>query len=286
MTKPQQNGCAYLLNKSKGVTSRKASSEVASHWNYRKYGHAGTLDPDAEGLLIVLMGKATRLSQYLISHKKCYRFTLVTGIETDTDDMTGKVIAESLVEKITRDDMVKILPAFTGNFTQTVPVYSAHRIDGVRSYKLARKGHSVDAPTKEVWTGNWQIGEIVENRIELTVLASSGTYVRSLARDIGRALGTYGTADNIVRTAIGEFSINDTSSDVDSPGALLTMSQILKGYQKRIITKSEVIEIQHGRTIDSIDPRPGVIALNDDNGSLIAVAETRGSVAKPVCVFI
>jgi len=278
-------GRTYLLNKSRGITSRKAAAKVASYWKFKKYGHAGTLDPDAEGLLIVLMGNATRLSQYLVSHRKRYRFTLVAGIETDTDDMTGKVISESTSKGITRDDLLKVIPGFTGDITQTVPAYSAVKIDGVRSYMLARSGSAIDTPSRQVWTGDWKIGGITENRIELEVSTSSGTYVRALARDIGRALGTFGTADSILRISIGEFDIAESASEPDNPDALLDMAETLRGYRRRILTQPEVIEIKHGRTIDSCNEEPETIALNDENGLLVAVAKTEGQIVKPVCVF-
>ncbi|MEA3267226.1 MAG: tRNA pseudouridine(55) synthase TruB, partial [Candidatus Fermentibacteria bacterium] len=197
-------GGVYLLDKAAGVTSRRSAMAVAKANGYKKYGHCGTLDPDATGLLVVLLGKATRLAPYISGDTKRYSFDMVTGILTDTLDMSGEILARADCAHISTDDVIAALGKYTGTFLQRVPLFSAVRINGKRGYKLARAGETPEMPERTVSVSDWSLGELSENRIALEVTVSSGTYVRALARDIGAAMGIPAIADNIRRTMAGK----------------------------------------------------------------------------------
>lgn len=281
---PTGTGAAYLLDKPAGITSRKAAAEAASYWKFRKFGHAGTLDPDATGLLVVLMGKATRLSRFLTSFSKTYSFGVQLGIRTDTDDLSGKVIERIPVEGVTEEDILSVLKEFTGILRQRVPSYSAVRVDGVRAYSLARKGGVPKTPVRTVRADNWVLHCWDGNRARLSATVSSGTYVRALARDLGEELGTGGTAFDIRRTRIDGLSVEEASRDPENPAALLSMSSVMRGFPYITLDDADTEKVSHGGTIAAC--REGMVALHDPDGKLLAIAEGDGSFLKPMCVLV
>ncbi len=276
-------GAAYLLDKSAGIYSRKAAQRVAKQWGYRKYGHAGTLDPDATGLLIVLLGRATRLSRFVTSSGKTYSFGIKLGIRTDTDDTGGTILETRPVPPITDEDILKVLCNYTGAITQKVPDYSAVRVDGERAYSLARKGLKPSTPVREVFTESWKLEELLESEVHLCVTVSSGTYIRALARDIGNELGTGGAAFDIRRTSIGAFSIEEASKETRNGRALLSMSDVLRDYKKAVLDEEQRLMVSHGGSVSG--SLVGTVALLDKDDNLLAVAEGDGSILKPLCVF-
>ncbi|NOQ21924.1 MAG: tRNA pseudouridine(55) synthase TruB [Candidatus Aegiribacteria sp.] len=283
MTSPGMTGAAYLLDKSAGIYSRRAASRVAKQWGYRKYGHAGTLDPDATGLLIVLLGRATRLSRFISSSRKTYSFGIELGIRTDTDDTGGTVLEKRHVPPIVEEDILKVIRNYTGTINQKVPDYSAVRVDGVRAYSLARKGLKPSTPVREVYTENWKIEELMGSRIRLAVTVSSGTYIRAFARDIGNELGTGGAAFDIRRTSIGAFSIEEASKETRNNSSLLSMSDILRDYRKAVLDEEQRMIVSHGGNLKG--HQLGTVVLLDKDDNLLAVAEGDGSILKPLCVF-
>jgi tRNA pseudouridine55 synthase len=285
LTSPRTNeGAAYLLDKPPGLTSRKAAARVARHWGWRKYGHAGTLDPDATGLLIVLLGRATRLSRFLSSSGKTYSFGMELGIRTDTDDTSGSVLERSSVDGVSREDILRALKGFTGTVYQKVPDYSAVRVDGKRAYTLARAGARPDTPVRRVTVEGWELQEWDGTRARLTVTVSSGTYVRALARDIGNELGTGAAAFGIIRTAVDDFSLEEASRDHEEACSLLTMADVMRNYPSMTLDLSDVEKVSHGTCLES--DREGVTALLTPEGHLLAVAEGDGSIVRPVCVLV
>lgn len=284
MTTGEAPGAAYLLDKSAGITSRRASTVVADAWGFTKYGHSGTLDPDATGLLIVLLGKATRLAGYLSSEEKSYSFKIILGIRTDTDDATGRIIHRRDADNVRKDTLLRTLESYTGWIRQRVPDYSAVKVNGVRAYSMARRGISVDMPSRRVHIKNWKLIDITGCIVHLSVTVSSGTYIRGLARDIGESLETGGTATEIRRTAIGSFSIDEASSDVDQRGSLLDMAGIMRDYSSVEIGEEDVESVSHGRRITG--DLPDTVALIDKRGRLVAVAKGDGSHYQPVAVLM
>lgn len=277
-------GAAYLLDKSAGISSRRAASRVAKQWGYRKFGHAGTLDPDATGLLVVLLGKATRLARFISSSMKTYSFGIELGIRTDTDDTGGKVLERKAVPNIGEKDILKVVSNFSGAIEQKVPSYSAVKINGERAYSLARKGLEPSTPVREVYTEDWKLNELIDSSVRLSVTVSSGTYIRALARDIGSELGTGGAAFDIRRTAIGGFDVEEASERADNAMSLLSMPEILRDYTRLVLDEMQYRIVSHGGNVES--SQAGIVALIDNDDNLLAVAEGNGEILKPLCVFI
>ncbi len=181
----------------------------------KKVGHGGTLDPAAVGVLPIAIGKATRLLQYLPGGK-AYRAVIRFGMQTTTDDLEGEVIYSAPVSELTLDRVREIIPQFIGNIIQTPPIYSAIKVDGQRLYKLARSGETdetVEIPTREVQIDNieilnWTAGDFPE--LEVQIACGGGTYIRSIARDLGAALGTRGVLVFLERNASCGFRLADS----------------------------------------------------------------------------
>lgn len=284
MTSSDMYGAVYLLDKSSGITSRMAASSVASAWGFSKYGHAGTLDPDATGLLIVLLGKATRLSRFITSEEKRYSFGIEFGIRTDTDDTTGNILERRSTGNLKQKDIQRVLERYTGNIIQKVPSYSAVRINGVRAYKTAREGLLPDTPEKRVHVCDWKMMKYENCKAYFAVTVSSGTYVRALARDIGNDLDVCGAAFDIRRLSIGDISIDRSSREPDNTESLLSMTALLDTYDSLILSDSDKHLISHGARLDST--LTGTVVLLDEQGRVVAMSEGDGSSLRPFCVLI
>ena len=199
-----------LISKPYGITSRKFLNEIRNLVNEKRIGHSGTLDPMATGLLFVALGNFTRLLPYVSFDTKEYFIEIVFGIETDTWDITGKVIKEQKVS-LSENDILKILPKFVGEINQKIPFFSAKKWNGIEFYKLARKGTFIEAFKKVKIYGIEYCG-FHNNRLLLRVNCESGAYMRSLAYELGLALEVSATLSAITRTKIGPFSIKDATT--------------------------------------------------------------------------
>ena len=201
-----------LINKEKGCTSHDVVNKVKHIFN-EKVGHTGTLDPNATGLLPILVGKGTKLSAYLINHDKEYEVTLKLGIKTDTADSEGKVINEQNVDNsmMQSEKIVKVLDSFIGKQMQTPPIYSAIKINGKKLYEYARKNIEVEIEPRQIEIFSIQLDEINEDEkiICFTVKCSKGTYIRSLCEDIAERLGTIGYMKELNRVKVGIFDIKN-----------------------------------------------------------------------------
>jgi len=177
-----------------------------------KIGHAGTLDPFAEGVLLLCLGRATRQVQKLMDYEKEYVAVIGLGILTDTLDVTGRIIEEKPVPRLDNDMIARACKEFEGEIEQIPPSFSALKINGRRAYKLARSGQNVDLKARTVRIQSIDPEEFVEANIRLRVVCSKGTYIRSLARDIAEALGTVGFLRKLVRTKIGPYTVDQALS--------------------------------------------------------------------------
>ncbi|MBB4304520.1 tRNA pseudouridine55 synthase [Rhodobium orientis] len=198
-----------ILDKPVGLSSTQALGRVKWFLNPQKAGHAGTLDPLASGLLPLAFGEATKTVPYVMDGRKVYRFTVRWGVETDTDDTEGAVIATSDVLP-DADDIRAVLPEFTGEILQTPPKFSAIKVDGARAYDLARAGEEVELEARPIEIHRLDLVEMPD--AETTVFEAEcgkGTYVRALARDIGRRLGTHGHVCALRRVLVGPFDEED-----------------------------------------------------------------------------
>lgn len=282
---PPVEGAVYLLDKPRGLTSRKAAAEVAGAWDFDKFGHGGTLDPDATGVLLVLLGRATRLSRFLTGHGKRYLFDVVLGSATDTDDATGTVVRESAPGQgpPDRERLDEILAAFTGEFQQRPPSFSAVRVDGKRAFRAAREGEALELPAKPVQARDWAVRSLGRDRISLEVTVSSGTYVRSLARDIGEALGSAAHAADIRRLSVGEFRVEECSPEPRSPDSLLTMAGAMRGFPSVRLGGRSLVSVRHGMTVPA--SVAGTAAVLGPGEALVAVGEADGTAVRPICVL-
>lgn len=197
-----------ILDKPEGVGSTEAVSKVRWLFGAAKAGHAGTLDPLASGLLPIALGDATRTVPHVMEGTKVYRFTTRWGEERTTDDREGEVLASSDARP-TRDQIEALLPRYTGAIEQQPPTFSAIKVDGQRAYDLARRGEPADLPARPVTVHRFDLIEATDDEATFEVECGKGTYVRSLARDMGRDLGCRGYVSALRRTAVAPFDEED-----------------------------------------------------------------------------
>lgn len=199
----------FILNKPIGFTSQDAVSKLKKILNEKKAGHTGTLDPMATGVLPILVGDTTKLSKYLVEHKKTYIATIELGQATDTGDSEGKIIQEKeiLKESLEEKNIKEVLKSFLGIQKQTPPIYSAIKIKGKKLYEYARAGEKVEIPEREIEIYNINFIEKKLNNISFEVECSKGTYIRTLCEDIAKKLGTIGYMKSLKRTKVDKFEI-------------------------------------------------------------------------------
>jgi len=238
------------INKPPGMTSFAAVTRVRRLLNIKKAGHAGTLDPMATGVLLVLAGKATRLSDFLMGRPKEYLASIKLGIETDTCDTEGRIVRRCGVPEIARPRLSAILKEFTGQIKQTPPVFSAVKGNGQPAYKKARQGKEVDIPERLVQIDSIELISFAGDEMAVRVNCSKGTYIRSLARDIGRRLDTCGTMSALCRTAVGDFKL-EQARDLDGITADdgIHMDQALSFLPEVIIDNDDDRKVKHGNDL-------------------------------------
>jgi tRNA pseudouridine55 synthase len=272
-----------LVAKPAGVTShdvvaRIRKSETASG---AKVGHAGTLDPFATGLLLVLVGRATRFQQFFVGLPKTYRVRARFGATSDTGDPTGAI--EQTGERVDAKNVLSELPGLTGEIEQRVPLTSAVKVGGERLYRKARRGEAFEPPTRVVSVKRFDLHDFDPESQEaaLEVECSSGTYIRSLVADLGErcSAGAYCTA--LERTAIGPFDLAAADET-----RLLPLSEALAFLPERSLTEPELRLVRTGRSVpaSSTDPSAALFRLTT-GGDLVAVAERREDLLQPVAVI-
>lgn len=198
-----------VLDKPQGLTSTQAVTRVRRLFDAAKAGHAGTLDPLATGVLPIALGEATKTVPFAMDGNKEYRFTVCFGTSTDTEDAQGKVIAEN-DKRPSRSEIEAALPRFTGDISQVPPRYSALKVDGARAYDLAREDEEFELAARPAWVGSLVLIDMPDpDHAVFHTECGKGTYVRSLARDLGLALGTLAHVENLRRTRVGAFSEKD-----------------------------------------------------------------------------
>lgn len=195
--------------KEKGYTSHDVVAKMRGILRMKKIGHTGTLDPDAEGVLPVCLGKGTKLCDMLTDRSKTYRAVLLLGLETDTQDTTGAVLKESPVD-VSEEEVREAVMGFVGHYDQIPPMYSALKVGGKKLYELARAGKEVERQARPVEILEIQVEEISLPRVTMTVSCSKGTYIRTLCYDIGRKLGCGGCMESLLRTRVDRFALADS----------------------------------------------------------------------------
>ena len=216
-----------LVDKPAGITSHDVVQLVRRIYGERSIGHLGTLDPFATGLLMLLIGRCTRLATFIVTEPKVYDATIRFGIETDTDDSTGTPVREASLPAAAAVDAA--IPSLTGAIMQVPPAYSAKSIDGTRAYDAARQGAPLELPPVRVNVHSWTIRERRENELDVSIACGTGTYIRALARDLGRAVGSAAHLSSLRRMRSGVFDVSDAVTIEAlkvSPPALRTLSVI------------------------------------------------------------
>jgi tRNA pseudouridine55 synthase len=275
-----------LVDKPLGLSSHSAVSGVRKALDTKKVGHAGTLDPAATGLLVMGVGAGTRLLTFLVGLDKSYTATLRLGYETTTDDAEGEKVGETSTDlgSVSDEAIRAALEPFRGEIDQVPSTYSAIKVEGKRAYDLARSGQEVELRSRRVTVSHLEAPSITRGEgvidVELVVDCSSGTYIRALARDIGRALGVGGHLVALRRTRVGPFGVEGTPAPQEvEESHLLGLAQVA-GQIMPVITlsKTEVADISHGRPVHTDDwPSPGPLAgCDEDTGSLVAIVEASG----------
>lgn len=196
--------------KEKGFTSHDVVAKLRGIAGQRKMGHTGTLDPDAEGVLPVCLGRATKVCELLTDKDKTYRAVLLLGKTTDTEDTTGEVLTETSTDHLTKEQVEEAIMSFVGEIEQIPPMYSAVKIEGKKLYELAREGKTVERKARKVCIHSIKITEMDLPRIEIEVKCSKGTYIRTLCSDIGKKLGVGGCMDSLLRTKVSIFELENT----------------------------------------------------------------------------
>jgi len=198
-----------LINKEKGPTSFDTIEKLKKKFNIKKIGHAGTLDPLAEGLLIALLNNATKINNYF-DYEKEYEIEVKFGFATDTDDLEGQIIKNTQIPENLLEKIKNILPNFTGEIEQIPPKYSSIKVNGKKLYELSREGKTVDIKPRKVFIKSIDIIDCSADIAKLKVVCHTGAYMRSLARDLGEKLGSSATLSYLKRTRIGKFSVNNS----------------------------------------------------------------------------
>lgn len=198
------------IYKEPGFTSHDVVAKLRGILKQKKIGHTGTLDPAAEGVLPVCLGKGTRLCDMLTDKTKTYEAVLLLGMSTDTQDTTGTVLEQGSLEGVTEEAVIKAAGDFVGPYAQIPPMYSALKVDGRKLYELAREGKEIERSARPVVIHKLVIENIDLPRVTMTVTCSKGTYIRTLCHDIGEALGCKGCMEHLTRTRVGTFLVQDS----------------------------------------------------------------------------
>ena len=266
-----------VVNKPKDYTSRDIVNIISKKFNTKKVGHTGTLDPLAEGVLIVPIGKALKVAELLTSETKEYIAEVILGYETDMLDITGTEIKRN-IPKVTKEDIKKTLKKYTTKYLQEVPMYSAVKVGGRKLYEYARSGTPVIPPSKEVEVYSLElISDLkhINGAVEFTIRCevSKGTYIRSLIRDIAYSLNTYGTMKNLIRTRQGIFTLKDayTLKDIEENNyKLLSIKECLPNIKTTVIEEPLLTKVKNGMVLDKFFEE-NMSLLLDKEGKEIAI---------------
>lgn len=254
-----------LVNKPSGMTSHDVVNKLRKILKTKKVGHCGTLDPDATGVLVVCVNKATKVLQFLTSDSKEYIATLSLGTSTDTYDASGTVLETKQFLGIDKQKVIECAKGFVGKQQQKPPMYSAIKVNGKKLYEYARKNEKVEIPAREIEINYLDILEIKDNLIKFKVGCSKGTYIRSLCYDLALALGYPGHMTNLIRTKSGNFDLANcyTLEQIEQGEfTYLSLEEALDNYKKIIVEDEKIVF--HGKKIKS-DLNEQVVICNKDN---------------------
>ena len=270
-----------LINKEKGITSRDVCNKVSKILNTKRIGHTGTLDPIATGLLIICVNEGCKLQEELTGHDKDYIAKVKVGIKTDTYDITGTILEKKDHYHLTKEELIKILNSFIPGYNQKVPIYSAIKVNGKKLYEYARNNIPVDIPEHNVNINKIKLLDFQQDNFTFSVSVSSGTYIRSLINDIGNKLGVPMTMEELERTRIGKFKLED-ANDIDN----IKIIPIIKALDidKIIINNDDLYKkIKNGVKIKNIYNKDKILFIKDNTP--LAIYKDDNDILKPFRVF-
>ena len=288
-----------LVDKPAGMTSHGVVARMRRLLNMKKIGHAGTLDPFATGLLIILVGEGTKLSNALMEGEKTYIAKIKLGEKTDTGDLTGEIVKATTYDHITKEMVLEVLEEFTGTITQKPPMYSAIKKDGVPLYRLARKGMEVDREEREVVIKNIELFGFEYPFMTIKTTCSKGTYVRTLAEDVCEALGTCGHLTELRRVKSGPFSIeaaltlSELEEKDDAIEYMISLNESIPMLPKVVVGEPAARMIKNGGRLKAgwvEDVNAKKIGLGekvkvvDREGSLISIMESDLEFGENICL--
>jgi tRNA pseudouridine55 synthase len=297
MTEPAPG--LVIVDKPAGWTSHDVVAKLRKLAGTRKVGHGGTLDPMATGVLVAGVGKATRLLGRLAATDKAYTGTIRLGQATTTDDAQGEVISAAPAGTLTgaalTAEAVRAAAAkLTGTISQVPPQVSAVQVGGERAYRMARAGKRVDLAAREVTVHSFEIRDIRRDEaaglldLDVSVVCSSGTYIRSLARDLGSALGVGGHLAVLRRTRAGPYTEADarTLDDLATAFEVIPLAEAAAAaFPRREVTAAEAERVAHGGPLPATGAGPGPVAVFGPDGAFLALVTDSGGQARPVAVF-
>lgn len=281
-----------VVDKPAGWTSHDVVGRVRRLAGTRKVGHAGTLDPMATGVLVLGVGRATRLLGHLALHDKSYDAVVRLGASTVTDDAEGDVIGAVSAAGLSEVDVRMAVERFVGEISQVPSAVSAVKVDGVRSYARVRAGEQVELPARRVTVARFDVAELRRPSddlldVDVSVSCSSGTYVRALARDLGEALGVGGHLTALRRTRVGgiDLSAAHTLDDLQAVLTVLPLADAVRSaFPVRTVTGGDARAVRHGRPL-ACSGETGLTGVFDDLGEVLALMEPRGDDLRVVVGF-
>ena len=265
------------VNKPVGITSRDVVNQVQRLVKPWKVGHAGTLDPLASGVLVLAVGKATRLIKYVQRMPKLYQATFLLGYESDTEDVSGVLQELTSAPVPTREELLAQLPKFTGEIMQRPPAYSALKVKGERAYALARKGQDVALDPRPVQVYQMELLDYEFPQFSLSISCGTGTYIRSLGRDLAQSLGTVAVMETLVRRSIGSLAVEDAVllKTLHSEGVqkhLLPVTRAVEELPSIVLEKQFLKKVEKGQPIQLPSHcQAQEVALCDEGGDLLAI---------------
>ncbi len=269
-----------VINKPKEYTSHDVVAKVKKILNIKKVGHTGTLDPNATGVLPLLLNTGTKLSKYLIEHDKEYEVTLELGIKTDTADIEGNVIKKEEVNWKKLNDIEETLNTFLGEQTQIPPIYSAIKVNGKKLYEYARSGQNINIEPRNIQIYEIELQKIdkQKNEINFRVHCSKGTYIRSLCEDIAQRLGTIGYMKELTRTKVGNFTINEAvkieeienNKEQIIKEKLISIEKFFESKESIKLNKKQLDKFLNGVKI-RIDKQENICRIYNENNEFIGI---------------
>ena len=278
---------AIVIDKPAGMTSRDVVNRLNQILEMKEIGHTGTLDPMATGVLVCLLGRATKLANILTNHDKEYIASFKLGILTDTLDITGNILKEEKV-LVDKEKIKEVLNSFIKTYNQEVPIYSAVKVKGKKLYEYARNNLKVELPQREVTIYNLELLSIEKDIITIKTKVSKGTYIRSLIRDIGISLETNATLTSLTRSALGNFILDDACSIEDvlnNKYHLYTVKEILKDYPSEEIDPEMLYKVRNGQILDRKIKNYLLFMVDNKEIALYQKYDKDASKIKPAVMF-